>query len=238
PDALRLRLVVEGEAVALDHGETLEHRRALDMRRGALWRVWRHRTPAGRITRIRERRLASLADRRVLRPGGGVGPENCGGRLVVEGEAVALDHGETLEHRRALDMRRGVLWRVWRHRTPAGRITRIRERRLASLADRHVLLQVVELVPENYGGRIELESRIDVAVPVQPLAVPPPALTPVPDASGAASPARLALRAEGTGAVVAFAVDSSLDADGRRLAPQIEASGSSVVERWSFTAEI
>jgi len=159
-------------------------------------------------------------------------------RLVVEGEAVALDHGETLEHRRALDMRRGVLWRVWRHRTPAGRITRIRERRLASLADRHVLLQVVELVPENYGGRIELESRIDVAVPVQPLAVPPPALTPVPDASGAASPARLALRAEGTGAVVAFAVDSSLDADGRRLAPQIEASGSSVVERWSFTAEI
>src|SRR5690606_19396609 len=119
-------------------------------------------------------------------------------RIVVEGEALTLGGGDALEHRRALDMRRAILWRMWRHRTPAGRITKIRERRLASLADRHVLLQVVELTPENYGGRVELESRIDAEVPVQPLAVPPPALTPVPRASGAFAPARLALRAEGT----------------------------------------
>lgn len=159
-------------------------------------------------------------------------------RIVVEGEALTLGDGDALEHRRALDMRRAILWRMWRHRTPAGRITKIRERRLASLADRHVLLQVVELTPENYGGRVELESRIDAEVPVQPLTVPPPALTPVPRASGASAPARLALRAEGTGAVVALAVESALHAAGKSLAPRVEASGSRIVERWTLTAEI
>src|SRR5690606_20367154 len=109
----------------------------------------------------------------------------------------------------------------------------------ASLADRHVLLHVVELKPENYGGRVLLESRIDAEVPLQPLTVPPPALMPLPRASEDSAPARLALRAEGTGAVVALAVESAVHAGGESvLAPRVEASGSRVVERWTLTAEI
>ena len=58
----------------------------------------------------------------------------------------------TLEHRRMLDMRQGILWREWRHQDGAGRITGLRELRLASLADRHLLVQSVTLTAENYSG--------------------------------------------------------------------------------------
>src|SRR5690606_31354757 len=80
-------------------------------------------------------------------------------RVVVEGEAVALDDGDALEHRRALDMRRAVLWRVWRHRTPAGRITLPRERPLPSLAEPPVLRQLVERQPEDYRRPLPPERR-------------------------------------------------------------------------------
>src|SRR5690606_6037878 len=126
----------------------------------------------------------------------------------------------------------------WRHRTPAGRITQIRERRLASLADRHLLLQVVELTPENYAGRVVLESCVDAAVPAPPLTPPPPALTPVPGAFGASAPPGLALRAEGTGAVIALAMEGAVHgAGGPASAPRVEASGSRIVKRWTLAAE-
>jgi SpoVK/Ycf46/Vps4 family AAA+-type ATPase len=46
-----------------------------------------------------------------------------------------------LEHRRLLDLRQGVLFREWRQQDPSGRITRLNYLRLASLADRHVIVQ-------------------------------------------------------------------------------------------------
>ena len=55
-----------------------------------------------------------------------------------------------------LDLRQGALWREWRQQDASGRITRVRFLRLASLADRHVLLQSVAVTAENYTGRIEL----------------------------------------------------------------------------------
>ena len=65
PDWLRLRVLVDGEPVSLDTGETLAHARALDLRRGAFIADWRRRDPAGRTVRLRALRLASLADRAV-----------------------------------------------------------------------------------------------------------------------------------------------------------------------------
>ena len=76
----------------------------------------------------------------------------------VDGRALRLDSGEALEHRRVLDMRQGILWRHWRHRDEAGRITRVEGMRLASLADRHLLLQSISLTAENYSGLVTLES--------------------------------------------------------------------------------
>ena len=62
---------------------------------------------------------------------------------TIDGHPLRLDQGRNLEHRRILDMRQGILWREWRHQDGAGRITRLRALRLASLADRHLLVQCV-----------------------------------------------------------------------------------------------
>ena len=63
-----------------------------------------------------------------------------------------------LAHRRVLDLSQGVLWREWRQQDPSGRITRLTHLQLASLADRHLLLQSVAVTAENYAGRIGLTA--------------------------------------------------------------------------------
>lgn len=81
-------------------------------------------------------------------------------RLTVEGEPLKIDSAELLEQRRTLDMRRGVLIREWLIRSGT-RTTRLRSLRLASLDDRHVLGQVLELTPEDWSGRLEVEAIVD-----------------------------------------------------------------------------
>ncbi len=137
---------------------------------------------------------------------------------IVDGRALRLEAGEVLEHRRVLDLRQGILWREWRQRDPAGRVTRIRGMRLASLADRHVLLESVAFTPENYSGRIVLESRIDGAAAEYLLS---PALSPVLDhtvpsvATPGTAPALprttvLSFRTPGSGVEIAFAIASAI----------------------------
>src|SRR5512146_563716 len=74
-------------------------------------------------------------------PGLFVLPDWTGVRAWIHGQPLSMEQGEILEHRRILDMRRGLLWREWRHRNLDGRITRVVAFRLASLADRHLLVQ-------------------------------------------------------------------------------------------------
>ncbi|MER3424524.1 MAG: hypothetical protein C4293_16190 [Nitrospiraceae bacterium] len=81
-------------------------------------------------------------------------------QVLVDRFPVSLEEGEILDHRRILDLRQGVLLREWRQRDPAGRITQIRSLRLASLHDRRFLLQLMLITPENYTGRMDLESRL------------------------------------------------------------------------------
>jgi kojibiose phosphorylase len=80
--------------------------------------------------------------------------------VTVEGRQLSLEAGRVLVHRRLLDLRQGVLWREWRHQDPSGRVTRLTYLRLASLADRHVLVQSVTVTAENYAGRIGLTTRL------------------------------------------------------------------------------
>ena len=79
---------------------------------------------------------------------------------TIGDQRLRLDRGRNLEHRRILDMRQGVLWREWRHQDDAGRITRLRALRLASLADRHLLVQCVEITPENYSGKVSIDATL------------------------------------------------------------------------------
>ena len=115
-------------------------------------------------------------------------------RIAVEGQALSIDQAELLEQRRVLDLRQGILLREWRLRDSAGRITSLRSLRFASLDDRHALVQLLTLTPENYSGRITLESLLDGRVtnenntlhlaPVEARWPSPPAPLPPPQERG------------------------------------------------------
>ena len=81
-------------------------------------------------------------------------------RIEVDGEPLTIEDAELLEQRRTLDMRRGALIREWRVRS-GSRTTRLRSLRFASLDDRHVLGQVLELTPEDWSGPVEVEAIVD-----------------------------------------------------------------------------
>jgi trehalose/maltose hydrolase-like predicted phosphorylase len=81
-------------------------------------------------------------------------------RVLVDGIALSMDTAEVLAHRRALDLRRGVLVREWRLRA-GGRTTRLRSLRFASLDDRHVLGHAVELTAEDWSGEVTMEAIVD-----------------------------------------------------------------------------
>jgi trehalose/maltose hydrolase-like predicted phosphorylase len=117
--------------------------------------------------------------------------------IIVDGETLSMARGRVLEHCRMLDLRQGVLWRQWRQQNPSGRITRVRLLRLASLADRHVLLQSVAVTAENYCGRIELQA----GFPASNGRRPPEASTLTRDATTAVVEARGTLVAMATGSV-------------------------------------
>ena len=109
-----------------------------------LCRGWRHRTAACRTPTLVTRRCESREE--VLSPRG----------------------GSRIEHRRVLDLRQGVLSREWRQQDPSGRIARLTYVQLASLADRHVLLQSVSVTAENYAGSISLTARLALRIRCAP----------------------------------------------------------------------
>lgn len=81
-------------------------------------------------------------------------------QITADGAPLTLDTAELIEQRRTLDMHRGVLVREWRVRS-GHKTTRLRSLRCASLADRHVLLQVLEITPEDWSGAFTLDAVVD-----------------------------------------------------------------------------
>ena len=80
--------------------------------------------------------------------------------VTIEGQRLSIEMGRVLTYRRRLDLPQGILWQEWRQRDPSGRITRLNYFQLASLADRHLLLQSVTVTAENYTGTISLTARL------------------------------------------------------------------------------
>ena len=134
-------------------------------------------------------------------------PDWTGVRVWIDEHPLNMQDGEILEHRRILDFARGILWREWRHCDDRGRITRLLAFRLASLADRHLLLQSVVVTAENFSANLKFESSIEV---------PPSTLpAPLPAWKARRSPERpnvlpLALKVPGRDLVVAFGAASQL----------------------------
>jgi len=79
-------------------------------------------------------------------------------RFVIEGEPFAVETSEMLHHRRVLDLRRGMLLRDCTARSSEGHVTRLRTVQAASLADRHLFIEGVELSPRNFTGSIRVDA--------------------------------------------------------------------------------
>ncbi|MEV8634842.1 hypothetical protein AB0395_24620 [Streptosporangium sp. NPDC051023] len=78
-----------------------------------------------------------------------------------DGDWLSPDNAEMLRCHHTLDMRRGMLSRLLRVRDPLGRVTRVEQRRLVSMADRHLAALSVTIVPENWSGTLEVRSMLD-----------------------------------------------------------------------------
>lgn len=177
-----------------------------------------------------------------------VAPDWAKFRIFVEGEELRLDRGKTLEHRRRLDMRRGLLEREWRHSDAAGRITRLHFIRFVSLADRHALVESVTLTPENYSARVSVECIIDGRVTNAPDVkhLEPVEMAPVPLRPDAEAPAHgvralplLAACTLESGVILAFAFASVLGLGEVRSAEHAMLGGTEWLgERWAWDAQI
>lgn len=91
---------------------------------------------------------------------------NCPNWLLLEfkadnGEYVSPMHMEVLSYTHSLYMRDAVMERRMVVRDKLGRITRIVSRRLASMADPHLMGLRFEITPVNWSGQITLRSSID-----------------------------------------------------------------------------
>ncbi len=170
-------------------------------------------------------------------PGLFVLPDWTGVRAWVEGQPLNIQEGEILDHRRILDLRRGVLWREWRHCDPHGRISRIIALRLTSLADRHLLAQSVWFTPENYAGRVVMEASIELAAGVVSSAPPEDWITR--RDAGRPNVLPLALQATGRDTIVAFAAASRLACDnGGAGQRDIEFTERRITERFDVNVQI
>jgi alpha,alpha-trehalase len=83
---------------------------------------------------------------------------------VDDGGWLDLDQSEVLDHRQELDLRRGVLTRRLRVCDPAGRCTRVTQRRLVHMELPHLAALETTITSENWAGRLRVRSGIDGTV--------------------------------------------------------------------------
>jgi alpha,alpha-trehalose phosphorylase len=79
-------------------------------------------------------------------------------RIAVDGCPLDLVKGPWREHRRTLDLRRGMLCSHSRFEDERGRRTVVETWRCVSLADPHLLMQEVRVTCENYSGLVEIDA--------------------------------------------------------------------------------
>jgi trehalose/maltose hydrolase-like predicted phosphorylase len=152
-------------------------RAARAISRGPMWVSWSHTLSWASWPRTYVAGLFDTPNTQPPVPALVPGPDWLRLRLFLDGQPVLLRSGKLLEHRRTLDMRRGLLSSDWRHSDGAGRIAHIRSIRFVSLAERAMGLQLLELsvdqrvevtleaLTEEVGPALEIvQMRPDLAV--------------------------------------------------------------------------
>lgn len=83
---------------------------------------------------------------------------------IGDGDWFDLDAAEILSYRTQFDLRRALLTRRLRVRDAAGQISRIEQRRFASMADPHLCALETTITAENWSGALTIRSEIDGGV--------------------------------------------------------------------------
>lgn len=84
-------------------------------------------------------------------------------RVLLNGQPLLAREGELRAGRRKLDLRRAMLESHWVHTTPSGITIHGDERRLLSLADRSVGLQLLKLAIDRDGVDVRVEASFSMA---------------------------------------------------------------------------
>ena len=156
----------------------------------------------------------------------------------VEGRKVTLEEQGTLVHRRVLDVKQGLLWREWRYCDLAGRATHLRYLRLASLADRHVLLQSAIVSAENYSGHLQVESRLEHPAPGASIVLVSES-TPIVRGASMIDVRVAEYCARGGETKIALAIANQLaDAEGKHYTPEFKTGQDFSVLQWEFELEV
>jgi trehalose/maltose hydrolase-like predicted phosphorylase len=83
---------------------------------------------------------------------------------IEDGEWIQLSAQNVVEHRVALDLRRGLLIRVVRFDDPRGRRTTMRQRRFVHMAQPYLAGLHTVFTAENWDGRLRIASGLDGCV--------------------------------------------------------------------------
>ncbi|KAM3101503.1 glycoside hydrolase family 65 protein [Phormidesmis sp. 146-35] len=81
--------------------------------------------------------------------------------VSLNGERFRLEQGEILSYERQLDVRRGLLSRSVRWRSPNGKTIELKFERFASLADQNVLALRCQITPIDFSGYIEVQASMN-----------------------------------------------------------------------------
>ncbi|BAZ42428.1 hypothetical protein NIES4101_83970 [Calothrix sp. NIES-4101] len=81
--------------------------------------------------------------------------------VSIDGDRFRLDRGEVLGYERKLDLRRAVLSRFIRWRSPNGKTVDLQFDRFASLADPNILCLRCQIKPVDFSGLIEVQASIN-----------------------------------------------------------------------------
>ena len=80
---------------------------------------------------------------------------------IEGGEWCSVDKANILFFRQELDMKAGVLHRLVHLCDPMGRETKVIERRLVHMVDKHIAALELTIIPVNWSGAIDVESGIN-----------------------------------------------------------------------------
>ncbi len=81
--------------------------------------------------------------------------------VIVDGDRFRLDKGEILNYQRELDLRRGILRRWIRWRSPQKKTIDLHFERFASLDDENVFVLRCQLTPVDFNGLLEVQASIN-----------------------------------------------------------------------------